>query len=86
MKQAKPQSHQRLYVVRYGTMSRMVWAGSAEVAERKVRTGLVDTLVSYYQLESARVVLQGEVFVKEASAADVEAWHEAGGQQVAWFA
>ncbi len=84
--QPRPQPHQKLWVVRYGTMSRMVWAGSAEYAERKVRTGRVHTLATEYEVESAPVLLKGEMLVRMATDEDVAEWHECGGKAIEWVA
>lgn len=85
-KQAKPQPHQKLWVVRYGTMSQMVWAGSADYAELKVRTGKLSNGVTVYAVGAAPIILEGEMFVKEATEADIREWSEAGGRAVEWMA
>lgn len=82
MSQPKPEPHQKLWVVRWGTMSQMVWAGSAEWAERKVRTGVVRTLARPAEIESSAVLIRGPVFVKEATATDLAEWQEAGGRPI----
>lgn len=93
-KQAKPQPHQKLWLVRYGTMTQLVWAGTAEYAEAKVRTGCTETLVSAEALERTDFrgkkgdapYLRGEMHVREATQAEVDEWHEAGGKAVEWWA
>ncbi len=80
----QPQPHQRLWVVRYGTMSQMVWAGSAEVAEQKVRVGLIDARATPYDLRCLRERIRGEMTVWEADKDTVAAWHECGGRPIHW--
>ena len=94
MKQPKPQEHQKLWVVRYGTMTALVWAGTPGYAEMKVRTGRTETIIAPWELEQADLrgvrgdgpYLRGPVHVSPATQAQIDEWHEAGGKHVEWWA
>lgn len=84
-RQFPPQPHQVLFLVRYGTMSQLVWAASSEAAEERVRKNALDPRFTPYDLQGVKVRIHGEMTVREATKADVAEWVEAGGEPPMYF-
>lgn len=76
----KPQPHQKLWVVRWGTQTAMVWAGNAEVAEAKVRRRAYEPALTWPQIHSYPVRVDGPMCVREATDEDTALWHECNGR------
>jgi hypothetical protein len=71
---------QRLWFCRWGTMIALVWAQSAENAERRVRHQVFDRRATLQEVTAGAVFVHGEVFVREATEADKEVYVEWGGR------
>lgn len=76
-----PQPHQRLWLARWGTQTALVWAGDPAAAEQKVRRRAFDTTITWNALQRLPIRYHGPVNIREATAADVERWREAGGHE-----
>jgi len=74
--------NQKLWLVRWGTMAALVWSTDERWAEERTRRQVGDRHATGARILRARVVLRGQMTVRQATTSDIRTWQDAGGPAV----